>query len=56
MAVIRSQRTVQLKDQHRTLYGVREDNNPLLHIPVIGSSALLCKNAMSSPLAAMDEQ
>ena len=33
MAVIRSQRTEQLKDQHRTMFGVREDSNPLLHIP-----------------------
>eukprot|EP00731_Ephydatia_muelleri_P038964 Em1013g2a len=33
MVVISSQRTQQLKDQHRTLYGVREDSNPLLHIP-----------------------
>ena len=33
MAVIRSQRTLQLKDEHHTLYGVREDSNPLLHIP-----------------------
>ena len=33
MVVISSQRTQQLKDQHHTLYGVREDSNPLLHIP-----------------------
>ncbi|KAL5509435.1 hypothetical protein EMCRGX_G004809 [Ephydatia muelleri] len=35
MVVISSQRTQQLKDQHRTLYGVREDSNPLLHIPEV---------------------
>ena len=41
MVIIGSQRTLQLKDQHRTLYGVREDSNPLLHIP--GDAYLYCK-------------
>eukprot|EP00731_Ephydatia_muelleri_P033683 Em0035g20a len=33
MEIIRSQRTEALREQHRTLYGVREVSNPLLHVP-----------------------